>query len=208
MTPALTALSALGALGAAGFLLLAAAVAAEPTPPAADRPIFEADGRLTAPPDYRSWVFLSSGFDMSYAESAGAAPAHRFDNVFVQPWAYEAFKATGSWPDGTLLVLENRAAASKGSINRAGSFQTSDVLGLEAHAKDAARFKGGWAFFAFSAGAPAAEIPHAAACYGCHVQHAAVDTTFVQFYPTLQAAAKAHGTFSPAYLAETEKAAR
>lgn len=34
----------------------------------------------------------------------------------------------------------------------------------------------------FGAAEPGTEIPHTAACYSCHQQHAAVDTTLVQFY--------------------------
>jgi acyl carrier protein phosphodiesterase len=45
-------------------------------------------------------------------------------------------------------------------------------------------------------------IPQAAPCYSCHQQHAAVDTTFVQFYPTLLAVAKDKGTLSKAYVSE------
>lgn len=37
-------------------------------------------------------------------------------------------------------------------------------------------------------------------CYSCHEQHAAVDTTFVQFYPTLLEIAKQKKTLSPSYL--------
>ena len=73
--------------------------------------------------------------------------------------------------------------------------------------KDEARFIGGWAFFSFDAsGRPAREIPHEASCYSCHEQHAAVDTTFVQFYPTLLPTAKALGTLSKGYLAESRAA--
>jgi hypothetical protein len=39
-------------------------------------------------------------------------------------------------------------------------------------------------------------------CYSCHEQHAAVDTTFVQFYPTLLEIAKKKGTLAPGYLKE------
>jgi acyl carrier protein phosphodiesterase len=46
-------------------------------------------------------------------------------------------------------------------------------------------------------------VPTEAACYSCHTQHAAVDTTFVQFYPTLLEIAKKKGTLSPAYVKET-----
>jgi hypothetical protein len=42
-------------------------------------------------------------------------------------------------------------------------------------------------------------IPHDAECYSCHLAHAAVDTTFVQFYPTLLPVAKAKGTLAQAY---------
>ena len=49
----------------------------------------------------------------------------------------------------------------------------------EVHLKDAARFEGGWAFFAFSDETPAAMIPKTANCYSCHLENGAVDTTFV-----------------------------
>jgi hypothetical protein len=113
-----------------------------------DAPKYDADGRLIPPAAYREWVFLSSGVDMSYSDGAAMADAHEFDNVFAPPAAYAAFKRTGVWPNQTMLVLENRVAKSKGSINRQGLFQTGEVMGLEAHVKDTARFKGGWAFFA------------------------------------------------------------
>jgi hypothetical protein len=45
-------------------------------------------------------------------------------------------------------------------------------------------------------------IPTTAACYSCHASHAAMDTTFVQFYPTLLPIAKSKGTIAGAYLKE------
>ena len=47
-------------------------------------------------------------------------------------------------------------------------------------------------------------IPTSAGCYSCHAAHAAVDTTFVQFYPTLLPIAKSKGTLSAAYLKDIE----
>jgi hypothetical protein len=153
------------------------------------------DGRLQRPQRYREWVFLTSGFDMSYADGAQMAQ-HVFDNVFASPEAYRVFAATGTWPDKTALVIENRGAESKGSINKSGSFQGAQVMGLEVHVKDEARFPGKWAFFEFDAQAPAKMIPMSAACYSCHAAHGAVDTTFVQFYPTLLPIARSKGTVS------------
>ena len=179
--------------------------AAASAPAAADQgaPRYDTAGRLIPPGDYRDWVFLSSGVDMSYSERPGMADAHVFDNVFAPPAAHAAFKRTGVWPDKTVLMLENRGAKSKGSINRLGLFQTGEIIGLEAHVKDTARFKGGWAFFAIQGEAPAEQIPYTATCYSCHEAHGAADTTFVQFYPTLLPVATRLGTLNPAYVAET-----
>jgi hypothetical protein len=160
---------------------------------------FTADGKLMFPGDYRRWIYLSSGLGMSYRPTP--SDMVMFDNVFVDRAAYESFLRTGTWPEGAMLVLESRDARQNGSINRNGHFQT-ERMGVEVHVKDSARFKGGWAFFGFDGEGPATMIPASAACYACHAAHAAVDTTFVQFYPTLAPLAKAKGTFSAAYLAE------
>jgi hypothetical protein len=159
--------------------------------------VFTADGRMKYPENYREWVFLSSGLDMSYREK-GDMGHSMFDNVFAQPQAYREFLKTGTWPDGTVLAMESRGATQKGSINQTGKFQNEDLMGVEVHVKDTKRFQGGWAFFAFGSGKqPGAQIPTAADCYACHRDHGAVDTTFVQFYPTLLGIAKQHGTVKP-----------
>jgi len=164
-----------------------------------------ADGQLRLPENYREWVYLSSGIDMSY-NPAMRMDQHMFDNVFVNPEAYRAFLNTGTWPDRTMFVLETRSAESKGSINRAGQFQGASVMGREVHIKDESRFAGKWAFFGFGNSRTAQLIPTSADCYSCHAQHGAVDTTFVQFYPTLLPIATAKGTLSPSYLKESTAA--
>jgi hypothetical protein len=40
-------------------------------------------------------------------------------------------------------------------------------------------------------------LPRSADCYSCHLEHGAVDNTFVQFYPVLMEIAKGKGTFRP-----------
>jgi hypothetical protein len=169
---------------------------------AEEGPEYTGEGKLKFPGKYREWVFLSSGIDMSYRDRSDASGHSMFDNVFADPAAYREFMRTGLWPDGTQLVLETRAAAEKGSINRSGKFQTGDLMGVEVHVKDTKRFRGGWAFFAFRSAEPAQMIPMSAECYSCHEQHAAVDTTFVQFYPTLLEVATLKGTLSPGVQAQ------
>jgi hypothetical protein len=156
------------------------------------------DVPLKFPEHYREWVYLTTGFDMSY-NPAMQMDHHMFDNVFVNPEAYKAFVETGTWPDKTMLVLEVRGAKSKGSINQAGNFQDTEVMGLEVHMKDEARFADKWAFIGFDDNKNAKVVPPTAECYKCHADHAAVDTTFVQFYPTLLPIAKNKGTLSVSY---------
>lgn len=156
---------------------------------------YTSDGSLSLPNDYRQWVFLSSGINMTYGSNAGNAANPRFENVFVNPEAHAAFLKTGAWPDKTALILEIRGSDSKVSINKDGRVQTG-VVAIEAHVKDASR--GGWAFYGFQGGAKQGTLfPKTSDCYSCHEQNGAVDTTFVQFYPTLVEPARKSGTYMP-----------
>jgi hypothetical protein len=151
------------------------------------------DDQMILPKDYRQWVFLSSGINMTYGPNAGTAANPHFENVFVNPAAYQVFLKSGTWPDKTALIIEIRDSDSKVSINKDGRVQTNFSF-AEAHVKDSSR--GGWAFYAFHDGAQQATlIPKSAACYSCHEQNGGADTTFVQFYPTLIEIAKNKGTY-------------
>jgi hypothetical protein len=176
---------------------------------ATNAPKYTADGRLMFPENYREWVYLTTGIDMSYSPNAGMDHS-MFDNVFVNPESYKSFLSTGTWPDKTIMILEVRGAASKSAINKAGHYQTPEIMGMEAHVKDEARFPGTnkWAFFEFNAGKPAQMVAKEMDCYSCHREHAAVDTTFVQFYPTLIGIAKRKGTLSAPYLKEEPEAGK
>ena len=181
------------------------------TPPvlaiAEQAPTYAANGDLLPVGDYREWIYLTSGIDMSY--NPKPADMTTFDNVFVNPEAFRSFLATGTWPDKTILVLEVREAKSKGSINQHGQFQGTQLMGFEVHVKDESRFPGKWAFFDFdSPDKNGTLIPQGAPCYSCHAAHGAVDMTFVQFYPTLLPIAEAKMTLSAAYLKDEAEAAQ
>jgi hypothetical protein len=171
--------------------------------PSDDAPTYSSDGNLNAPSHYREWIYLTSGIDMSY-EAANATPSHSvFDNVFVNPTAYRSFMTTGTWPDKTTLVLEGRGAENPISINKHGHTQSTELMGMEIHVKD----HGTWSFYDLSDGGPVAKlIPRPASCYTCHEAHAAVDTTFVQFYPTLLPLATQKKTVSASYLKDLHEA--
>jgi len=174
------------------FALLAAAPE-EKSP----KPQYDAKGNLMRPADYRDWEFLSAGFGMNYSPALGSH--EMFTNVFVQRWAYQEFLASGKWPEQTMFVIDERDAQSKGSINKTGHFQT-DLAGLAVETKDSAHNPEKWAYYGFSADGTTAEaMPKGNGCYACHDAHAAVEHTFVQFYPTLLPLAKSKGTLSKSY---------
>ena len=184
-------------LAVAGSLSIATLLKSAPLP--SSGPEYTSDDQLKLPEDYRQWTYLTTGFDMSYSPNAMDMGHHMFDNVFANPEAYRRFLETGTWPDKTVLILEGRRAEGRGSINQKGNYQSTGVMGLEAHVKDEARFPGKWAFFIFGDSKTAKMVPTNMECYSCHAQHAAVDTTFVQFYPTLLPIAQSKGTLSTGY---------
>jgi hypothetical protein len=174
-----------------------------------DGPKYASDGQLLFPKEYREWVFLASGLDMSYDPKPRTDGMHMFNNVFVNPAAYKVFQQTGHWPDGTELVLENRGAETGKSINVKGSTQSKELMGFEVHVLDSTHAEAqsggkpdGWEFYGFQNAVSAKSIARPASCYSCHEAHAAVDTTFVQFYPTLMETAEKKQTLSSAYLKE------
>jgi hypothetical protein len=166
----------------------------------ADGPQWASDTELLRPDNYREWVFLSAGLGMTYNDPATAKPSSTpsFTNIFVNPPAYRKFVETGTWPDGTIFVLEARSSETVGSINKGGRFQTA-LRGIEAEVKDTKRFgPDGWRFFLFGGGEKAktqtGPQPKDSNCNTCHSEHGAVDNTFVQFYPTLVEVARQKGT--------------
>jgi len=158
-------------------------------------PAYTSRGELVMPADYRTWTFITSNINMGYPSEGPRPPDSptTFGNLFVNPEAYTSFMKTGTWPDRTVLMIEIRESGNTPALNTASRFQT-DVRGFEFHVKDAAR--GGWTFYFIRPGKTSGKaFARTESCYACHEKNAAVDTTFVQYYPPLVGIAKAKGTF-------------
>lgn len=158
----------------------------------ADRPQYTSNNKLVAPRNFREWIFLSAGLGMSYSRQGADHPM--FTNVFVPKWAYSEFLKSGKWPEQTMFVVEERSSQTKGSINKVGHFQT-DLMGYGVEVKDSDHFPEKWAYFNFAEESKSAQANPKAACFDCHEQHAAVEHSFTQFYPTLKVVAKKFGTY-------------
>jgi hypothetical protein len=169
-------------------LIVAAMVAAEPAKAGVQ---FEGKDTLLRPDGYREWVFVGSSLGLRYDEGQKRPDQPEYKNVYIDPAAYRAYKETGEFPEGTVLVLETAIGEEKKESGLRGSFQK-EFNGLSAAVKDKDRFPDGWAYFSFSDGPGKlknkAQPAKTAACYDCHRQKGAEDNVFTQYYPVLNAA--------------------
>src|SRR5262249_57992046 len=100
--------------------IVAAMFAAEP----AKAPIqFEGKDTLLRPDGYREWVFVGSSLGLRDDEGKKQAWRLEHQNVYIDPAAYRAYKETGAFPEGTVLVLETAVGEEKNEPGLRGSFQ-------------------------------------------------------------------------------------
>ena len=161
-------------------------------------PQWTATGELMLPRDFRRWVFLGSPLT-PHALNGGNAPFPEYHNVYVQPEAFEAYRNSGEWPEGTIMLKELQlttpgAHADGSTIEVSGrGYFPAALNGIDISVKDTDRFgdSNGWGFFNFGHHAPPYPKTAAAqpteACAGCHIANA-TDMVFLKFYaPILNA---------------------
>ncbi len=161
-------------------------------------PKWSAENELELPSDYHTWVFLGSPLTPN-ALNGGQAGFPEYHNVYIQPEAYQAYRQTGEFPEGTILLKELQltlpGSNDDGSRVEASGrgFFPAERNGIDISVKDSERFKDtkGWGFFNFGHHAPPYAKSAAAqpkeACAGCHIANA-TDMVFIKFYsPILDA---------------------
>ena len=156
--------------------------------------VFEGKDTLLRPEGYREWVFVGTSAGLNYMPNPAPSSANSredYKNIYINPAAYREFVKTGTFPEGTMMILEVATAAVKNEPGLQGSY-ASKYIALEASVKDSKRFAGGWAYFGFTdmegkALAKATPFPDGS-CLSCHQKKAATDHVFTQFYPVLNAA--------------------
>lgn len=155
-------------------------------------------GELELPENFRVWVFLGAPLTPN-ALNDGQAGFPEYHNVYVQHEAYRAYRNTGQFPEGTILVKElqltlpgTSADGSRVEASGRGYFPGTRN-GIDISVKDSKRFAdtNGWGFFNFGHHAPPYAQTAAAqpkdACAGCHMANA-TDMVFTKFYaPILEA---------------------
>ncbi|MBM3736577.1 MAG: hypothetical protein FJW39_12400 [Acidobacteria bacterium] len=158
------------------------------------KPRYAEGNQLLRPEGYREWMFAGANYGMGYTDPqvSGDKKDKTFHNIFIQKQAYRDFARTGSFPEGTMLVMEVVKPGTNKPPNKQGIFQD-EFVGIEVAVKDSSKFEEKWAYFAlFEKGRQldkAKAFPKNA-CWKCHNENGAADNVFVQFYPALRDARK------------------
>jgi hypothetical protein len=147
-------------------------------------------GAINLPKDYRTkWAHLGS---WSVHDRADAG--HGFHDVYTQPETVAAYRKTGKFPDGALLIKEIREVETgkltTGKATWAGKTKAWFVM-----VKDTkGRFAGnpnwgngwGWALFKAPDAGTNVSTSFRADCLRCHTPAKATDWVYVKGYPTLK----------------------
>ena len=171
-------------------IIMAFAVQAEAAQAAAK---YTAKGELIMPKNYRQWVFVGAPVTPNDMND-GKAAFPEFHHVYIDPASFAAYKKSGVFPGGTVIVKELAGVGAKKSASGNGYF-AGDFIGIAATVNDAKRFAkepGNWAYFSFMGDGgkalSSAKAQATSACNTCHQQNAAEDWVFTQHYPVLRAA--------------------
>ncbi len=162
--------------------------------------LVDSSGKIAIPERFRSeWVFLGTwsvaeqdAEQSSEASGRGAAELH---NVYTQPDVIEAYRQTGEFPDGAVLVKELLTGATKPMTTGVVSRGT-DIEGWFILVKDTQnRFTSnplwgdGWGWVLYSSEDRTAPVTRSyqSECLGCHIPARDTDWIYVEGYPVLEA---------------------
>ena len=179
-------------LGAAAVLLAAALVSAPAALGEGFAPVVDAKGNISLPKGYRTkWAFLGAWSIMGDTEDGGAKQLH---NVYTEAKTVAAYRKTGKWPDGAVLVKEviktKTGGMTTGRVSWAAEIHVIFVM-----VKDVkGRFKGnplwgngwGWALFKAPNLAKQVATDFRSDCLGCHIPAKKDDWVYVRGYPVLR----------------------
>ena len=154
-------------------------------------PFVAADGTISLPEDFRSWAHLGTWSVDSDEEEGGSAGYHQ---VYTQPETIEAYRRTGRFPDGAVLVKELLSTATAdmttGRISRAAKTDGWFVMIKDGEGRFAGNplWGDGWGWALFESDKPNATVTtdYRADCLGCHVPAQANDWVYVEGYPVLR----------------------
>ncbi len=147
-------------------------------------------GQITLPAQFRVDMSHLGSFFVPAGEASG------FHDVYTQPSAVKAFRETGKFPDGAVLVKELRASkAGDYTTGKGVHSATSQIKQWFVMVKDSTgRFPKnkiwgdgwGWALFKPDARGKNLAVDYKQDCLGCHLPAKETDLIYQHAYPTLK----------------------
>ena len=158
----------------------------------------DADGNVSLPLEFRqSWTFLGTWSianedvePSAQASNHGAAGLH---NVYTQPETVAAYRKTGEFPDGTMLIKELLTATTgsmtTGTVSWGQSVEGWFVMVRDRHNRfpNNRLWGDGWGWVLLNADDPdhAVTTNYKTECTGCHIPARQDDWIYVKGYPIL-----------------------
>jgi hypothetical protein len=153
--------------------------------------VVSGDGSIRVPPGYRTeYVLLGAWSLAGDGDTGGEIGLHI---VYAPRHAVEAYRRTGRFPDGTVLVKELFNGSTE-SLTTGEATYGSETAGHFVMVKDdKGRFPDsplwgdgwGWSFFSSENLTAAATRDYVAECLACHEPARSTDLVYVQGYPVL-----------------------
>lgn len=157
-------------------------------------PYVDGEGSIRIPEDYREWVFLGSWHIAPEKGVDDAAGVAGFHNVYTQLGTVKAYRETGQFPDGAVIVKE-LLKTETGDLTTGEVSWATEIEGWFVMVKDTqGRFPknplwgGGWGWVLFNSDKPRQTVTKnwRTDCLGCHAPAKRTDWVFVEGYPVLQ----------------------
>jgi len=153
--------------------------------------VVDAKGNLRVPENYRELYQALGSWAIAADSGAGSKQIHE---VYASPGAIAAYRKTGRFPDGTILVKEVFSGATANMTT--GTVSHADTLkGWFVMVKDRTDshpgnpiWGDGWGWSWFDVGSPmkTTSTDFKSDCLGCHVPAQSTDWIYVGGYPVLR----------------------
>jgi hypothetical protein len=159
------------------------------------KPEYTANGALKLPQNFERWIYVGSPLTPN-ALNGGQANFPEYHNVYIEPCAYDNYRQTKTFPEGTILFKELQLTLPKENADGSRTepsgvgFFPGTLNGADVTVKDTKRFPttGGWVYFNFDHHEPkalTAVVKPKEECAFCHMASAKKDEVWTQFYPRL-----------------------
>ncbi|MGH7885328.1 MAG: cytochrome P460 family protein [Thermodesulfobacteriota bacterium] len=159
-------------------------------------PFVDTSGKISLPQDHirENWEFLGSWVVPELADGS-KTPGYGFHDVLASPGTAKAYRATGKFADGSVLVKEIRSIKNSSLTTGPKVLSADEELVWFVMIKDQeGKFKDnpnwgdgwGWALFTREDKGNNSSKDYKADCVGCHIPAKATDWVYIDGYPTLK----------------------